>query len=67
MVIRWTLPRIRLDQVMHLCLKVLLPFSIACVVGASAWQLALGDHQFFAFKTDRSTKVVAAAPAGESH
>lgn len=33
--VRWTLPRIRIDQVMYLCLKVLLPFSLACAVWAA--------------------------------
>lgn len=34
--VRWTLPRIRIDQVMHICLKVLLPFGLACIVLAAA-------------------------------
>ncbi len=32
--IRWTLPRIRIDQVIYICLKVLLPISIVCLVWA---------------------------------
>lgn len=32
--VRWTLPRIRIDQVMYLCLKVFLPISLVCVAWA---------------------------------
>ncbi len=31
--VRWTLPRFRIDRVMYLCYKVLLPLSVVCVVG----------------------------------
>jgi NADH-quinone oxidoreductase subunit H len=33
--IRWTLPRMRIDQVMTMCWKVLLPFSLICLMGAA--------------------------------
>ena len=37
--IRWTLPRIRIDQVMKTCLKYLLPISCFLLLGAGAWPL----------------------------
>ena len=37
--LRWTLPRIRIDQVMYLCYKVLLPIGMACIVATAALRL----------------------------
>lgn len=39
--VRWSLPRFRIDRVMYLCYKVLLPLSVVCIVGAAA-QVWLG-------------------------
>ncbi|MCA9085280.1 MAG: NADH-quinone oxidoreductase subunit H [Planctomycetaceae bacterium] len=39
--VRWTLPRLRIDQVMTTCLKYLLPISCALFLGATIWPLML--------------------------
>ena len=45
--VRWTLPRVRLDQMMHICWKVLLPISLACLVGSTLWELMAGGSGLF--------------------
>jgi NADH-quinone oxidoreductase subunit H len=37
--VRWTLPRLRIDQVMTTCLKYCVPLAAACFLGAALWQL----------------------------
>jgi NADH-quinone oxidoreductase subunit H len=37
--VRWTLPRLRIDQVMMTCLKYLLPLSCFLLLGVSVWQV----------------------------
>ena len=39
--VRWTLPRLRIDQVMMTCLKYLLPISCVLLLGVGLWQVAL--------------------------
>jgi NADH-quinone oxidoreductase subunit H len=39
--VRWTLPRLRIDQVMTCCLKYLVPISCFLFLGATVWPLVL--------------------------
>jgi NADH-quinone oxidoreductase subunit H len=39
--LRWTLPRLRIDQVMTTCLKYCLPLAAAMLLGAMLWTYAL--------------------------
>jgi NADH-quinone oxidoreductase subunit H len=39
--VRWTLPRLRIDQVMMTCLKYLLPISCVLLLGVTIWQLVV--------------------------
>jgi len=41
--LRWTLPRIRLDQVMYACVQVLLPLTMLALLGNTVWELLVRD------------------------
>ena len=44
--VRWTLPRLRIDQVMMTCLRYLLPLSCVLLLGVSVWELATTEWQW---------------------
>ncbi len=45
--VRWTLPRMRIDQVMTTCLKYCTPIAAAMFLGATLWQYNLPGRNFF--------------------
>ncbi|MBY0229377.1 MAG: NADH-quinone oxidoreductase subunit H, partial [Gemmataceae bacterium] len=48
--VRWTLPRLRIDQVMMTCLKYLLPISCFLLLGVSFWEVAARPYVGAYFK-----------------
>lgn len=42
--VRWSLPRLRIDQMMTLCWKYFIPVSFACLVLTALWLLVFGGH-----------------------
>jgi NADH-quinone oxidoreductase subunit H len=45
--VRWTLPRLRIDQVITTCLKYCVPIAAVGFLGATIWQYALPNRAFF--------------------
>lgn len=43
--LRWTLPRIRIDQVLYTCVKVLLPAALIMLGGVAVWLLVVPQPQ----------------------
>lgn len=56
--VRWTLPRLRIDQVMTTCLKYLVPISCFLFLGATIWP-------FLLLKTFDRTTLFGTEPVGE--
>lgn len=65
--LRWTLPRIRIDQVLYACVKVLLPLSLVMLIGAAVWMTLV--PQAPTARTDQLTAYVghlnATTPLGQ--
>jgi NADH-quinone oxidoreductase subunit H len=45
--VRWTLPRLRIDQVITVCLKYCVPIAAVAFLGATWWQFQWPDRAFF--------------------
>lgn len=60
--IRWTLPRLRIDQVMMTCLKYLVPISCFLFLGASIWSLAFPGRTAFLMERGLGERTVRVQP-----
>ncbi len=46
--LRWTLPRLRIDQVLYSCVQVMLPLTMVVLLGCAFWELLATDaHPWF--------------------
>lgn len=55
--VRWTLPRPRIDQVLHACIKVMLPLALVLLLGSAFWELLIPNASI----AQRTTQYVLAA------
>ena len=58
--LRWTLPRIRLDQVMYACVQVMLPLSMLVLLGNTVWELLVQRGSVLAVAANMACTVVGA-------
>ncbi len=45
--LRWTLPRLRIDQVLYSCVQVVLPLTLVTLLASAVWELALQNSAGF--------------------
>jgi NADH-quinone oxidoreductase subunit H len=64
--VRWTLPRLRIDQVMTTCLKYCTPIAAAMFVGAAMWHMALPDRVFAGLLRSPETNRLLGEPLPDS-
>jgi NADH-quinone oxidoreductase subunit H len=62
--VRWTLPRLRIDQVMAACLKYLLPISCFLFLGVTVWPLLIYEATSAA-GSPRTTVLPGSTPLGD--
>jgi NADH-quinone oxidoreductase subunit H len=62
--VRWTLPRPRIDQVLHVCFKVIMPLSLAMLLGSAVWELLVTDGSLMQKLTQWTLLAIGAGVVG---